>query len=250
MICDHLANLLGMNCMPLDEAGTVALIETPFRFDDGDVVQIFVQATADEVRFFDDGTTAWHMVGRGLDVSDGRRHGRVLQGIATDHGLVLTDRLCLEARGSVAAAPEYFARFVAAMLATASWEREHRDTDVDTAILLDDVASLLIKTSPEVELQRAVAMEGVSKQQHTMDFVQGNSVILAVRPQSRSVAAAIRRLIDVKNAPANAELQYRVIMDDRLDPAGALREGSIISAVAQVTNFRSLERAALRAGLH
>jgi hypothetical protein len=250
MICDHLSSLLGMHCLPLDEAGTVALVETPFRFDDGDAVQIFVQATGNEVRFFDDGATAWHMVGRGLDVSDGRKHGRVLQGIADFHGLCLNERLCLEAKGEIDLAPQHFARFVAAMLAMAAWEREHRDADVDAALLLDEVAVLLARASPELPLQRGVVMEGVSKQQHKVDFVLGNAVILAVRPESRSVSAAIRRLIDVKNAPTNAELEYRVVVDDRLDPAAAQREGSILSAVASVTNFRSLERATQRTGVH
>ena len=36
MICQQLTVLLGMACHPLDDAGSVALIETPFRFADGD----------------------------------------------------------------------------------------------------------------------------------------------------------------------------------------------------------------------
>ena len=42
MICQNLLNLTGFACQPLNEQGTLARINTPFCFADGDPVPVYL----------------------------------------------------------------------------------------------------------------------------------------------------------------------------------------------------------------
>ena len=229
----------------MDEAGDIVLVETPLRFEDGDPLQIFAQVSGGRVRFFDDGSIVWHFLGRGLNLSDDRRSA-FMRKIAAAHGTYVSDDLDFELHGEFAQAPRLFAKFLELCFAFVAWEREHIDADVEAASLLDEVAALLTRESPNLELRRDVPMRGVSKQQHKVDFVIGNEVVFAIKPRPNSVSAAIRKILDVKNDLANEGLTYRVVIDDRLNPEAAFEEGSIVSAVARVSTVRSLEAAAAR----
>jgi hypothetical protein len=73
MICNNLTNLLGVECVPLNEAGNVAFISTPFSFDDGEGVPVFAEVVAGQVRFFDDSGVMMHFIGRGVRLDDRKR---------------------------------------------------------------------------------------------------------------------------------------------------------------------------------
>lgn len=247
MICTDLNQLLGIQCMPLDAQGTMALIETPFTFADGAAVRVFAEDTGTLVHFFDDGFTVWHLMGRGLKFEDGR-HLRFLQNIAARHGIDFSNEWELKASGHREDASHVFARFVAALLEVSVWEREQEQVDTVTTQLIEEVATALMKWRPSSHLQRSVSLTGVSRQTYEVNFVQGNEVVLVVTPHHASVASAVRKLLDLRNQPANESLTYRVVLEDRQDLKSAQREGLVLSTIAHVTMMASLLRdvAALR----
>lgn len=248
MICNDLSSLIGVSCMPFDDAGRIALIETPFRFSDGDAVSIFVEDAGAQVRFFDDGSVAWHMMGRGMDLSTAVRT-RPLHRIARTCGVTLTQELEFELWAPRADAPRAFALFVQTMLDTASWERANEGVDLEVAGLLDEVAVLLSRAYPDDELRADVQLQGISGQTYGMDFEIAGRVVLAIKPHTNSVSSAIRKILDVKNRPENARFRFEVVLDDGIDAGLARREGSVIATVADAVMLSAF-RTAPRASLH
>ena len=190
MICDTLPSLLGIGCTPMDEAGNTVLVETPLQFEDGDPLQVFAQVVGERVKFFDDGSIVWHFLGRGLNLTDDRRSA-FMRKIGAVHGVYVGDDLDFELQGALDQAPRLFAKFLGMCFAFIAWEKEHVDADVEVASLLDEVAALLSRESPALELRRDVPLRGVSRQQHKVDFVIGNEVVFAIKPRPNSVSAAI-----------------------------------------------------------
>lgn len=241
MICANLTHLLGIACMPLDEAGRIALIETPFRFADGEAMPLFVEMVGDNhLRFFDDGLTVWHLRGRGVALGDARK-AKFLKAIAEAHSVQLDDELCFEVASGPQDAPEAFQRLQRALLAVAAWEQEHENSDVDTALLLDEVAQALTLANPAVLVERDVELVGITKVPMRFDLRQGGEYVLAIGPRAQSASGAIRKLLDVRNLPANAALSFRVVIDDRKDKASADREGLVVSTVATVELLSALQ---------
>ena len=72
MICHQFSSLLGFECHPLSEDGSVAAISSPFTFEDGDSLPLFVESVNGQVRFFDDGATLMHFIGRGVRIENKR----------------------------------------------------------------------------------------------------------------------------------------------------------------------------------
>ena len=235
--------------MPLDAEGTLALVETPFTFSDGAAMRVFAEDAGSNVSFFDDGFTVWHLMDRGLKIEDGR-HLRFLQKIAQRHDVDMSDDWQLKASGHKQEASKVFARFVAALLDVSTWEREQEQVDDVTARLIDEVATALAKWRPDLPLKRHVSMRGVSHQAYEVDFLQGNEVVLIVTPHHASVASAVRKLLDLRNLPENASLDFRVVIEDRKDRKSAQREGIVLSTIAQVTMMNSLLRSTSSINLH
>lgn len=246
MICNDLNSLLGFQCMPLDEAGTTALIETPFTFADGAALQVFAQDAGQVVTFFDDGFTVWHLMGRGLKLADGRS-AKFLQNIADRHGLKLTEKLELEAACQRQEAPRVFAQFLGALIDVTAWEREQEQADSVTEHLIEEVAIALMKWRPTEELVQGARLKGVTKQSYEVDFLQGNEVVLVVTPHHSSVSSAVRKLLDLQNLPGNEQYKFRVVLEDRKDVKAAQREGMVLSTVAHVTMMQSLLRSGVAA---
>ena len=90
MICSTLSGLIGFTCQPLNDDGSVAMIDTPFAFPDGDGIPVFVEKPQGRTRFFDDGATIMHLLGRGV-VLDDHRKTRLMKDLAEPNGVALTD---------------------------------------------------------------------------------------------------------------------------------------------------------------
>lgn len=236
MICAELFSVIGVSCTPMDDAGTVALIETPFRFADGDAMSIFVEKTmSGVVRFFDEGGTLMHLAGRGVDVRNAKRL-HFLSRLEQAHKVKLTERGELEALALPDKAGEAFANYVQAMLAVAQWESEHEGVDTDAAELLDEVAAALTRCYPHDELRRSVSMTGISRQSIAVDFVVGRRAFFAIRPNRNAVSSVIRKVLDLSNTRAGSEMHFEVIIDERNAPEVAHDEGMVIAAVADVSH--------------
>lgn len=246
MICDRLQQLLGFACMPLDASGELAMVEVPFQFADGSAMSVFVRNTANQhCVFFDDGMTASHLQARGVRLDDAR-NTRFLRTIAEACGVTFTDDWAFEAAAPMAQAGQAYARLQRALLATAQWEHEHTNVNVDESLFLDQVASALAALHPEQPVERDAQLAGITEQVYRFDFRQGHTYYLAVQPRSRSSSSAIRKLLDVKNLPSNQQLALRVVLEDQADPAAAHREAMVLAIVANVDTLSSLQAQARR----
>jgi hypothetical protein len=123
MDCESLSKIIGYYCYPVSEDGTIVLIETPFRFHDGDDIPAYAELSVDSVRFFDDGDVYDHFAGLGIRMDDDANK-QFLPDIAEAHGLTRTDlwEVELVARPDQVAAS--FAQYITAMLAFVQWEKE------------------------------------------------------------------------------------------------------------------------------
>ncbi len=240
MICETFATLTGFSCTPLDEAGQHALIETPFRMTDGDALPIFAREDGRFITFHDDGGAAMHLAARGRNLEDGRQL-RPLRTAARDHQLHFGEDLVLRCTAPLAEAPQALARFIGGLLSLAQWEQENQGAHVDMSTLLDEVAEALMRTNPGHEVQRDTVLRGVSQQDHHMDFTVGQRAYVAVRPDSRSSAYAVRRVLDVKNSPALADWRFLAVLDDRAEPDAARREGAVLGTICEVVSMRQLQ---------
>jgi hypothetical protein len=244
MICAQLTTLLGFDCTPLDDSGALALVSTPFRFADGDAVPVYVELSNGQVRFFDDGHTFMHFLGRGVRLEDGR-HTRFLTTAVQAHGSTFTDQGDVEAWAPEAEAADAFGRYIATMLEVCRWEAEQEGASTDVTMLVDEVATALRAWKPDATITENPEFTGISGKAHRLDFLFDGQGVAVATPHPRSASAVLRRLVDLRAAHENAALPLLVVVDDRADPEGAKRETAILQNVAKVLPFGALERLAL-----
>lgn len=241
MICQQLQNLLGFTCHPLNEAGNVAMIETPFTFCDGEGLPAFIESSGQYIRFFDDGQTLLHFMGRGMRFSD-RRRMRPIQGAAERHGATLNDDGEIEVWSPVAMAKEGFAKYVSALLSVVNWEKESEGDDYDAANLIDEVRICFEAWKRGANIQRDPELYGISGHKHTFNFLVDGKAVLAIQPSPQSVSAAIRKTLDVISYHRESgQVEVQIVLDDRHKPAEAKDESKVITAVAEVLMMTRLE---------
>lgn len=245
MICSKISKLLGVVCHPLNDDGSVVMLETPFAFDDGDQVPLFLERIGPHLRFFDDGKTILHFHGRGIFMESARKL-RFIRSAAETNGVSLSDRGVLEIWTTESDAPEAFARYVSTMTQLTSWERDQTGLSTDTTLLIAEVAQCLKAWKPNAHLVERPSYTGVSGLEYQLDFDLDGEGVIAISPHHVAVSAAIKKLLDIKSRPEHSELRVMAIIDDRQDMKAAKREGLIMDALASVWMMSRLEE---RAGL-
>lgn len=250
MICHNLLNLTGFVCQPINEQGTLARINTPFCFADGDPVPVYVQSFDNDVhRFFDDGQTVLHLIGRGMNFPSGHRL-RFLSHLASRHGASLNARGVIEMLTKDSSPAEAFARYISCLVAITHWEIEHQGTDADGSAFATQVAHALLQRHPGSALELRPEYLGSSGKRHALDFKIASSGYLAVKPTQQSAAPALYKLVDITNRQTNADESIVVVIDDRFDKKAAKNTQQVFRSIASdVIHFSSLAPAAT-AALH
>ncbi|TFW17257.1 DUF1828 domain-containing protein [Duganella callida] len=243
MVCNRISELLGLICHPLTDDGSVAMIESPFKYPDGDGVPIFVEKLGPQLRFFDDGGALLHLMGRGLSMDDNRKT-KFVKTIAEQYQVSLSDLGELEIWSSEEAAPAAFANYISTMLALAKWEADQVGVSTDISLLLDEVAIYLQAWRPTARISAGPEYTGISGHIYRLDFSIDSDAVIAITPHHTSVGAAAKKLLDIRAVPAYRELKVIVIMDDRREPDAAHREGRVLDSVGNVMMMTSLERRA------
>jgi hypothetical protein len=123
MINENVSQLLGFEYEPLDDDGSVGLIATPFLFEDGDGVPVYVEESDGKIRFFDDGEVILHFMGRGVPLDEEGDTDFIRELIAPT-GASLNKKGEIEAWANASDAPEAFARYLSAVLTMVRWEHE------------------------------------------------------------------------------------------------------------------------------
>ncbi|HCQ48844.1 MAG TPA: hypothetical protein DIW53_19600 [Achromobacter sp.] len=232
-----------MQCFPLNDSGSIAMLDTPFSFVDGDDVPVFVESAAGRVRFFDDGMVMLHFLGAGLQLDD-KRKTKFLRKTAEPHGVRLTDEGVLEVWAIDGHAPTAFAKYMSALLAIVEWERANSDLDTDLTMFIEEVGMCLRSWLPTSKIVALPTYSGITRQSYALDFAVDGQPFIASGSHPNTVSAAIKKILDIKSLPENSDLSFTVVVDDRTHPDVLNKDGMVLQAVAKVLPFTSLERLA------
>lgn len=248
MICQQLNTLLGFDCSPLSESGEVVYVSTPFKFDDGDAIPVFVEHVGGQVRFFDDGQSLMHFIGRGIRIEN-KKHASFLVNAAAKHGTAFTEQGEIEIWAPLDQAHAAFGRYINTLLALASWEVDQRGSNTDMTLFVEEVAMALQAWKPHATIELDQPMKGISGRTYKVDFVVDGEPIVITGAHPNSVGAVLHKLVDIRGLVENSEAKFTVVIDDRGDPEGAKRESLIVQSVGRVFPFTALEAAAPRSAV-
>ena len=243
MICQQLSTLLGFDCSPLTESGNVALVSTPFKFDDGDALPVFAELINGQIRFFDDGHTLMHFIGRGVRIEN-KKHATFLASTATKNGTAFTDQGEVEIWAPSDSAAEAFNKYISSLIALSAWEREQRGADTDVSLFVEEVAMALRAWKPQADITLEPPFEGVSGRTYKLDFLLDGLAVTVASAHPNSVSAVLHKLVDIHGRLATTGAKFLVVIDDRTDPDSAAREALIVQSVATVMPFTALEASA------
>ena len=241
MICSSLSTTIGFTCHPLNDDGSVAMIDTPFTFADGDDIPVFVETIAGQVRFFDDGNVMLHLRGRGVSMNDSRQT-RFLRKLAESNGLKLNDMGEMEIWARSTDAPMAFAKYISAMVAVTAWEAEQEGVTTDTSLFLEEVVMCLRAWKLGATISEGEKFIGISGEEYKMDVSVDGRPVLAIGTHHATVSAAAKKLLDINASPSNVQVDVLVVMDDRIEPELARREGLVLDSVSTVLMMSKLEK--------
>lgn len=122
MDCVAISRVIGYPCYPVSDEGTVAEIDIPFTFADGDAIPAYVELGPGCVRFFDCGEVYDHFAGLGFFLND-EGDTRFLSVFAAANGVSFSDACEIEIDAVPHQAGKAFARYMTAMSAFVSWEK-------------------------------------------------------------------------------------------------------------------------------
>lgn len=240
MICEQLSTLLGIKCHPLAEDGTIALVDSAFKFQDGDYLPIYVQMISNQVRFFDGGETLMHFIGRGVSIND-TKGAKFMKKIAEQNGSTLTENGELESWANQDNAGEAFAKYMGTMLNLVRWEHEQIGVATDTSLLIEEVSMCFKAAYPDKEQTPSPEYAGISGHKYKFDFIHGDDAVLAISAHHASVASALKKLIDLNQLSENNSLSPLVVIDDRYNKQEADNQTKVLTAVSRVLPMTNLE---------
>jgi Domain of unknown function DUF1828 len=244
MLCQNIQQIIGFECLPLDEQGKVARILSPFKFDDGDSIPIYIENVGNKIRFFDDGGVVMHFLSRGVSFANSHKT-RFIKTATDRHGLTFTEFGEIEIWSNYDTAPQAFSKYLETLLSITNWENEQRGAISDVSLFIESIAFNLRSWKPHSQLIEHPEYTGISKQKYKLDFKLDQTGIIAVTTNANSISSSIKKILDIR-AGSDVELDLLVVIDDRYDRNAANRESLIIQSVANVLPFTKLEQNAYR----
>lgn len=240
-ICQNIASLVGITCYPLSEDGSIAMLDTSFKFADGDDAPVFVEKAGGMIRFFDDGGVLLHFAARGLKL-DSQRNAKFIKNAGEPYGVKLNSDGELEIWDHERNAPDAFAKYVSTLNALTHWEREQKGTSSDLSILIEEVEMCLRAIRPDTPPTPRPEYVGISGQTYHLDFDFEGKAVIAISPHKATVSSAIRKILDIRSSPNNIGFQVLIVLDDRVDKESAKNEGKVLNAVGNVWPMTRLEQ--------
>lgn len=245
MNCTHIAATLGFDCVPLDDAGTVAMLATPFTFADGDPLPVFMQERGGTVRFFDDGDVFMHFTGRGIRM-DTRTQAGFIAKAAQRHGASFGADWVLETVATNEGAADAFQRYMRALLAIGAWELENEGINTDTELVIEEAIMALRERDQHAEIVPAPTYRGISGKERALAFRYNGTGVAVTTTHHASVSAALMSMMDIRQQPENSTREFMFIIEDAEDPERAKADSLIMQAVAPVQLMSNLRRAPAR----
>lgn len=246
MKCSWLTKNVGFDCLPLRSInGDEGLeIGTPHSFLDGTAIVVYAVRQNEHILFTDNGDTVAHLSASGLALGPARL--AKLRERVKPHGLTLTKEGDFRSIATEMKAGNAFAKFMAGLLNVTEWEREIAGLDDDTSSLADEAEHYLREWRPDAVFVRSPSLRGLSRKEHTFDFLVGNEFIDVITANHTSTGAAMRKIGDLKNSPFLEGREIRVIVDDRRDHQKALAEKNILGSMAKAMMMSKLIQLATR----
>ena len=232
-----LSEQFGFDCHSID--ATVSMIESPFNFLNGERLPIYTQELHNKIRIFDGGETILHFLKSGMDFTQSKKLAFITNAIEP-YGVSLSASGEIEIYVDITNPKEAFSKFVYAMFAITSWELENDGKNIDGSILVSEVAMFFRAAYPSDAQVPSEEFVGISGHKYKFDFIHGDKAVLAITPHTSSVAAAIKKIIDLSLKDDN-KIKPFVVIDDRTNKIGAENEMKIISAISPVMAFSKLE---------
>lgn len=242
MNCEHFQQLTGMRCEPMEtrDGSEVIAVYSPFTFADGGAIEVYASMSHGFLHLSDEGTTLLHMRSVGLPVSDKRRW-TPLKSAIKPYGASLSEDGAFELLANADASATAFARFMSALISVANWEREHVGVPLGADHFREEVAMHLRTWKPSLQFKiRPDPLQGLSGKKHSFDFLLGAEYVDAISANGNSTGAELRKIIDVRSSPEHAELDVRVVVDDRRDAQAAADEIRILGRVARAWPMSAL----------
>lgn len=239
MNCTDIAATLGFDCVPLDDAGTVAMFATPFKFADGDPMPVFVQERGGTVRFFDDGDVFMHFTGRGVRM-DTRKQAAFITKAAQRHGASFSTDWVLEAVVTNNSTADAFQRYMRSLLAIGAWELENEGVSTDTTLVIEEAIMALRERDKDAEIVPEPVFRGISGKKRTLAFSYNGTGVAVTTTHHASVSAALMSMMDIRQLPENSVRDFMFIIEDAEDTARAKADALIMQAVARVQLMSNL----------
>lgn len=245
--CTRLMDSLGYSCRPVTLIGGEGQglgVTTPFAFPDGDPISFYlINHDGGNYALSDNADTLMHLMNAGFNLEN-RKRWRPFVEMAAQHGLTIRPTGEVRAEFPHEHLRDAITRFIAFALEVGNWQRDNFGMAENTHHLVQEVENYLRRWKPHAQVQRSIDVTGASKKHHHFDFLFGNQLIDAIRPNSNKTGAELRKIVDVNNGPNS--IQTMVIIDDREHPDRAKDEMMILSAVTKVMPLSRLERNALQ----
>jgi hypothetical protein len=123
MITVDLRQVLGFRYEFLDDEKTIAAIYTPFFYEDGDSVPVYLEEVNGRQRFCDGGGVVWQLMARGVWLDEPGQE-KFIEELTRPTGVVLNSDDELELWVDPDDINASFTRFMCAMLAMVRWDYE------------------------------------------------------------------------------------------------------------------------------
>lgn len=246
MICHNLSEILGFACHPLSEDGSVAFIDSPLTFLDGNSLPIYLKRAGTNLYFFDDHETVYHYIKKGYRGDKERLDTAFIRSALSPYGLSFENNQ-ISVWGSIHNAKEVFARYLSGLLAVSNLGVPERNSDDRMLKLIDEVATLLHIWKAGADIVIEPTYKGLSKTTYKLNFRVDKEAIVIATPNPHSIGSALRKMVDI--AGADNSVQFRVILEDRFSTKEHFdAQGTILSTMATVMSFSELKREAAELG--
>ncbi|WP_172967730.1 DUF1828 domain-containing protein [Hydrogenovibrio sp. JE_KL2] len=237
MECLEVFKQLGFGCFQL-KSGSIE-IETPLIFDDGEPVYLYLEKVGKSYLISDKGEFLFHLESTGLNVSDQRRVSYLTKS-AKEFGIALSEKGAFETLTATQKLELSFGRFLEFIPSLLIWERESLLIDDEDGAAIDDVITILKRRNPRLSIEtNPKPIEGGSGSKYSFDIKAGNTYIDVLNPHRNATGAALRKIADLSKATESPESFF--VIDDRKGHDASHKESAIISSVASVILYTTLE---------
>lgn len=120
MICSSLSHLIGVPCYLLSKRASVAMIEPPYIFPDGEAISLYVERLSEQLRLFDDGAVLLRLIAQ-RGCAEGEKLTLELKTIDLGSGVSLTQTGEVELWTSDRDAEAAFNQYLSALDKISQW---------------------------------------------------------------------------------------------------------------------------------